>query len=121
MKFLVDMALSPRTANFLRNKGYEAVRVNEVISGKRIEDRAVFHYAIENDYCIITADLDFAMILAFTKSQKPSTVILRVEDQRVENVNQILAEILPKVKEEILSGSIIVIEENRFRIRPLPV
>lgn len=30
MNFLVDMALSPKTVNVLRNSGYEAVRVNEL-------------------------------------------------------------------------------------------
>lgn len=121
MKFLLDMALSPRTAEFLKKKGYKVVRVNEVIPGRGIEDKIIFDYATENEYCIITADLDFAEILAFTRSLKPSTIILRVEDQRVENVNQLLAEVLTKVENEIREGSIIIVEENRIRIRPLPV
>ncbi len=34
MKFLVDMALSPKTVNFLRSLNYNVVRVNEVLSKK---------------------------------------------------------------------------------------
>jgi predicted nuclease of predicted toxin-antitoxin system len=30
MKFLVDLALSPKTVKVLRDFGYEAVRVNEL-------------------------------------------------------------------------------------------
>jgi len=59
MKFLVDMALSPKTVDFLKNKGYHAVRVNEVFEGRGIDDKKIFKYARENNYCIITVDLDF--------------------------------------------------------------
>jgi predicted nuclease of predicted toxin-antitoxin system len=50
MKFLVDKALSPQTVIYLRDNGYHAVRVNEVIPGTVIEDETIFQYAIENGY-----------------------------------------------------------------------
>jgi len=53
MKFLVDMALSPRTVDFLKNKGYNAIRVNEVFEGRGIDDKRIFEYARDNNYCII--------------------------------------------------------------------
>jgi predicted nuclease of predicted toxin-antitoxin system len=30
MKFLVDMPLSPKTVNFLKNMGFDAIRVSEL-------------------------------------------------------------------------------------------
>ena len=50
MKYLVDMALSPKTVKFLKEKGYDAVRVNEVIEGREIHDKSIFDFAITNDY-----------------------------------------------------------------------
>lgn len=34
MKFLVDMALSPKTVDFLNRNGYNAIRVNEIFEGR---------------------------------------------------------------------------------------
>ena len=47
MKLLIDKALSPKTVSFLNDNGYDAVRVNEVISGSRVEDNEIF----DSDKC----------------------------------------------------------------------
>ena len=80
MKFLVDKALSPRTVSFLNNHGFQSVRVNEVILKGRVSDREIFEYAIDNDCIIVTADVDFGQLLAYTKLDKPSIILLRVCD-----------------------------------------
>ena len=121
MKFLVDKSLSPRTVDFLKEKGYSAVRVDDVLVGKPIEDKKIFNCAIEHKYYIITTDLDFGEILAYTKSHRPSTIILRLEDQRVDNVNRALANTLPGIQKNLQEGSIIIIEEKKVRIRELPL
>lgn len=77
----MDKALSQKTVNFLKENGYEAYRVNELLDGEKITDKTIFDFAIGNDYIIITADLDFGHIFAHIKSKKPSTIILRLEDQ----------------------------------------
>ncbi|MFX1511615.1 MAG: DUF5615 family PIN-like protein [Promethearchaeota archaeon] len=120
MKYLIDMALSPRTVDFLKKHNYNATRVNEVLP-KNSDDESIFSYAIENNYCIITADLGFGEILAYAQAKKPSVIILRLEDQRVENVNKILKDSLSKIEKEIEKGSVIIIEDDRIRIRPLPI
>ncbi|MHA1912666.1 MAG: DUF5615 family PIN-like protein [Candidatus Kariarchaeaceae archaeon] len=124
MKFLVDMALSPKTVQFLINNGFEAVRVSQVIpkiADIPIEDEAIFNYAIENNLFIITFDLDFGEILAFTKSSKPSTIIIRSDDQQVHFVNNLLLSAIPRIQNELVEGSIKIIEKHRLRIRKLPL
>ncbi len=124
MKFLMDMALSPKSVEFLKNNGYDVVRVNEVIEkikGKPIEDIEIYEFAIKNNYTIITADLDFGEILAYSKSSSPSTIVLRIEDFQVKNVNEKLKLALPKIKDELDEGSIIIIEKHRIRIKKLPI
>ena len=44
MKFLVDMPLSPKTVEFLKNLGYEVVRVSELGMAKS-KDKDIFDYA----------------------------------------------------------------------------
>lgn len=121
MKFLVDMALSPKTVEFLKNKGYNAIRVNEIFEGKGIDDKTIFEHARDNYYCLITADLDFGELLAFSRSKKPSTIILRLKDPRIPNTNRVLLESLPKVKQAIIDGSIIILLDMKIRIRELPI
>lgn len=121
MKFLIDKALSPRTVAYLIENGYNAVRADTVIPGTVVEDETIFNYAIENGYYIITADLDFGAILAYTKSKRPSTIILRLEDQRIANINRLLLQVLPKIAKALEDGSIIIIQENQIRIKPLPI
>ena len=72
------MALSPKTVNFLRSHGYEAVRANELGMAKA-KDRKIFEYARKNEMVIVSADLDFDHILSYTKSKKPSVIILSLE------------------------------------------
>ncbi|MHA2274937.1 MAG: DUF5615 family PIN-like protein [Candidatus Kariarchaeaceae archaeon] len=117
----MDKALSPKTVDFLNKNGYEAYRVNELIKGEKITDKEIYDYAIENDYYIITADLDFGHLLAYSKSRKPSTIILRLEDQRINNVNSRLLQVLPNIHEELTVGFIIAVEENQIKFRELPV
>ena len=73
MKFLVDMALSPKTVKALRDSGYEAVRANELGMVKS-KDRDILEYAKKNDMIVITADLDFGDILVITGYKKLSVI-----------------------------------------------
>ena len=120
MRFLVDMALSPKTAVFLRNLGYEAVRANEV-GLARAKDAEILEYASENDMVVITADLDFGEILAYTKRNKPSVIVFRLRDPSPAHVNSLLSSILPHVEESLRRGSIVIVEDKRVRIRELPI
>lgn len=120
MKFLVDVSISPKTVEFLKKNGYEAVRISELGMAKS-KDEEIFDYAIEKDMILITTDLDFGDILAYTKSKNPSTIILRLKNPSPEFVNQMLLLTLPKIMEPLKKGAIIVIEDRRIRIRELPI
>ena len=121
MKYLIDKALSQKSVSFLNENGFEAIRVNKAISEDHVKDEEIFNFALEKNFIIITMDLDFGQILAITKSNRPSTIILRLEDPRVKNVNNKLLNILPIIQKELLDGSIVIIEEKRIRIRQLPI
>ncbi len=120
MKFLVDMPLSPKTVKFLKNIGHEAVRVSELGMAKS-KDKDIFDYAEKNEMVILSADLDFGTILAFTHSSKPSVVIFRLYDPSPEHVNSLLSSNLSSIKENLLKGAIVIIEDTEIRIRELPI
>ncbi|MBE0523875.1 MAG: DUF5615 family PIN-like protein [Methanosarcinales archaeon] len=120
MKFLLDMPLSPKTTIFLKDLGYEAIRVNELGMAKS-KDKEIFDYASEKDMVILSADLDFGNILAYTQSNKPSVVIFRLQDPSPEHVNSLLSSNLHRINEDLMKGSIVIIEDFEIRVRKLPI
>ena len=76
MRLLVDANLSPVVAARLRDAGHDAIHVNGVgLAGA--SDKQIVEYALEHDYTIVSADTDFAAILAQLDRAKPSFVLLR--------------------------------------------
>ena len=66
MNFLADMGISPRTVNWLRSQGYDAIHLTEQ-GLERISDRAILLKAQDEQRIILTVDLDFGFLLATTK------------------------------------------------------
>jgi len=120
MKFLLDMPISPKTEEFLKKQGYDAIRVDKLKMHKST-DKEIFNYAIERNMVIITADLDFGKILAYFKSSKPSVIIFRLRYPSPESINKLLWTVLPRVRGELEAGSLILIEDDRIRIKKLPI
>lgn len=84
-------------------------------------DDEVMGLAVREDRVLVTTDTDFGTILALTGAAGPSVLLLRgIGDSVDERVAAILAT-LPRVEYELSEGAVIVIEEDRFRIRYLPI
>ena len=57
-RILVDENIDPQTAELLRDKGHDAVHIEETL-GKGVEDPPIVEHALENDYLVLTNDTDF--------------------------------------------------------------
>ena len=55
MKFLVDANLPPGLATWLREQAHEAIHVSDQ-PGLNLDDRAVFEFARQHGYIIMTKD-----------------------------------------------------------------
>ena len=78
--------------------------------------------AAGEDRILVSADTDFAALLALAQSRKPSIILFRRETGRTpaKQLDLLLAN-LSAITQAVEEGSIIVFDEARIRIRRLPI
>jgi predicted nuclease of predicted toxin-antitoxin system len=121
VKFLVDMMLSTRVVEELRNAGHDAVHVREYGLQRALDEEILARAALEQR-TLLSADMDFGFLLASRRYLWPSVVLLRrLASHRAEFVVALLLANLPQLTEPLEQGSLVVLEENRIRVRRLPI
>lgn len=120
MRFLADMGISQSTVNWLRDNGYEAVHLKEE-GLQRISDGEIVAKAMKEGRVILTCDLDFGDIMAASSKAWPTVIIFRLENERPQNINRRLLQVLEESFDALEKGAIVSVEETRHRIRFLPV
>jgi predicted nuclease of predicted toxin-antitoxin system len=120
MKFLIDNALSPIIVQGLQKAGFEAIHVRD-IGLHSASDSVIFEHAFKNDQILISADTDFGTLLALRQYFKPSVILFRCSDKHPQSQLSLLIAHLSEIRDALIAGSVVVIEDNRIRIRALPI
>ena len=121
MRLLFDANLSPEVARRLADSGHDAIHVGDV-DLLTASDPEIMRAAAASDRVLITADSDFAAMLALGGHQAPSVVLLRSADHlRPPEQADLLIANLVRVEEELAAGAIVSLNQRHLRIRELPV
>lgn len=120
IRLLADMNISPQTVTFLRQQGWDMVRVSEVLPATA-SDSEILEFARREERVIVTQDLDFSTLLALGGYNQPSLITLRLLVSEPDTVNQKLIEVLPGIEQELEEGCAVTIEDTAVRIRRLPI
>ena len=121
MKFLVDNALSPLLSQLLREAGYDAVHVRD-FGMQAAADIQILARAKLEDRIVVSADTDFGTLLSHNEENAPSVILIRrISDRHPTKQGAIIIENLPDLEDDLLSGAVVVFDEQRIRVRPLPL
>ncbi len=120
MRFLLDMGISPLTGLYLKKLGHDAVHlIDEGL--ERASDFQIMEKAMNESRIILTHDLDFGRMLAFSGEKLPSVVTFRLTSMRPENVNQFCKTIIDRFSDIMAKGAILSVGDRKVRSHLLPL
>jgi len=77
-------------------------------------------YAKQNNFILVTRDLEFANILRYPKSSHVGIVVLRLpSDFTSDRINSVLNDFAESVDVEELVNNVAIVELGKYRIRKL--
>jgi predicted nuclease of predicted toxin-antitoxin system len=120
LKFIADMDISPLTVDQLKKRGWEIIRVSNVMDA-RTSDIEILNYARDHNRVVITHDLDFSELLAIHGFDTPSVINLRIENMFPDFVTHRIIEVVSQLEEELIRGIVVSVDEFSARFRPLPI
>ncbi len=120
VKILIDMNLSPDWVPVLKRHGWSAIHWS-TIGDPRDSDRTIMDWALRHDYIVFTHDLDFGSMLALSHATGPSVLQVRVQDILPDHLENIVIAALRQHDDDLASGSLVVVDESRTRVRILPI
>jgi predicted nuclease of predicted toxin-antitoxin system len=120
MRFLCDMGVSLKVAEWLRGRGHDCVHLRDE-GLQRMPNGGIFRKAVTENRVILTFDLDFGEIAAMAGGETGSVVLFRLRNARAEHVIERLSVVLERAADALERGAVVLVEEARLRIRALPI
>jgi predicted nuclease of predicted toxin-antitoxin system len=121
MRILIDMNLTYRWVDCLRDAGHEAVHWS-ALGSPTAKDSEICERARKDGYVLLTNELDFPQILAHTRQAAPSVILLRSEPLVPETRGHALLKALELCHAELERGAVVSLDwtgKPRARVLPL--
>jgi len=120
VRFLVDMNVDIRVAEWLRSQGHDVVHLRDE-GLQRMPNGEIFEKALTENRVVLTSDLDFGEIAAALKDTSGKVLLLRLHNSRARHVIGRLDNVIPRVVDDLEMGAVVTVEETRHRVRRLPI
>ena len=79
------------------------------------------NWAHEHGHVVFTHDLDFGILLAYTKARGPSVMQVRAQDVRPGNLGFLVLSALRAHGDALGNGALLTVSEAKSRVRILPI
>ena len=120
MNFLLNMNVHRDMAAPLQKRGHVCRHVGD-IGMSRAKDIEIVAEAKRTGETILTHDLDYGHLLAFSGASAPSVIILRLRNLQTEEILSRLDAVWGEIESPLRHGAIISISDKSLRIRNLPI
>lgn len=120
MRLLADVNVAVATIQTLRDCGFDVLALTE-IGLHRLQDPDILTRAAREGRSVVTFDRRFTTSLALFGMARPSVVILSIRDQTPAFATPRLLSALHQHREELIEGAIVIVDDDRTRVRRLPL
>ena len=120
MKFLLNMNIPRALGRRLAAVGHECRHVGDIAMGQA-SDSAIVEEARAHGEVIVTHDLDYGHLLAFSGAPSPSVIIFRLRNTHLENLYTRFISIWHEIAGPLQQGAIVILEDATLRVRKLPI
>lgn len=120
MKFLLNMNIPRELGPMLAVEGHQWRHAGD-IGLARASDTVILARAKQQRECVITHDLDYGQLLAFSGDRAPSVVLFRLRRANAKVMYQRLKTVWNEIEGHLADGAIVTIEEAARRVRRLPI
>ena len=114
------MNVPPALGQMLSSEGHKWRHVANIGMAKS-QYAAILVEAQSRGECIITHDLDYGQLLAFSGDSTPSVLIFRLRRVDIPQLFERIHATWSEIEEPLASGAVVIIEEVAIRVRRLPV
>jgi predicted nuclease of predicted toxin-antitoxin system len=116
MKIKLDENLPAELRDLLRLAGHDVHTVpSEQLAGR--DDQTIFQAAAVEGRMLITQDLDFSDVRLFRPGTHPGVVLVRLHSPSRQSLIARVRQVLQTESFDSFAGCLVVISDNRLRIR----
>lgn len=116
-RFLIDADCPRSIGNLLKSLGYEVFDIRDIIP--ETSDQEIYELIKKERFIFITRDTDFGNILRYPVTSQCGIILLRVNLLSVNEIVEIIKDILFRIPEKEMFGSLIVARKGRYRIHKI--
>ncbi len=120
MNFLLNMNVHRDMTALFQRRGHVCRHVGD-IGMSRAKDVEIVSEAKRTGETIVTHDLDYGHLLAFSGESAPSVIILRLRDLRTNEIMSRLDAVWREIEPALAEGAVVSISDKSLRIRNLPI